>query len=389
MNERLGDALAAVLFTGILTSWASGYWPVALVQTCAFLLTAAWLVWMLSLRKRVSLELAFFPLAAIAAGGVAQLAAGATVYPSETVKAVLYWTAGASIFLLGSGVCMAARARNRLLRGVMWFGFVVSLLVTVQYFTSGGRVFWLFPAAQVRVLGPFLYKNQCAAFVELVFPIAVYQSLIDRRHSPLYLAMAATMFAAAITAASRAGLVLVVSELAAILILARTSGRVSSATLGRATLRLGAVGLALAGVVGGEVTLEKFREPQPYRVRRELLFSSLHMIRDRPWTGFGLGTWPTVYPAYARFDNGLAANHAHNDWAEWAAEGGLPLIALMALVGLWSIRPAADSLWGIGVPAVFAHSLVDYPLREPALAALMFAIMGALAARASQLSRAR
>jgi hypothetical protein len=27
------------------------------------------------------------------------------------------------------------------------------------------------------------------------------------------------------------------------------------------------------------------------------------------------------------------------------------------------------------------HSLVDYPLREPALAALLFAMMGALAAR--------
>jgi hypothetical protein len=40
-----------------------------------------------------------------------------------------------------------------------------------------------------------------------------------------------------------------------------------------------------------------------------------------------------------------------------------------------------DSLWGIGVPIIFAHSLVDYPLREPALAVLLFAMLGALAAR--------
>jgi hypothetical protein len=39
-------------------------------------------------------------------------------------------------------------------------------------------------------------------------------------------------------------------------------------------------------------------------------------------------------------------------------------------------------LWGLGIPAIFAHSLVDYPLREPALAALLFAMLGALAARA-------
>jgi len=37
---------------------------------------------------------------------------------------------------------------------------------------------------------------------------------------------------------------------------------------------------------------------------------------------------------------------------------------------------------GPGHPGVFAHSLVDYPLREPALAAMLFALLGALAARA-------
>jgi O-antigen ligase len=89
-----------------------------------------------------------------------------------------------------------------------------------------------------------------------------------------------------------------------------------------------------------------------------------------------------VYPAYARFDNGLAANHAHNDWAEWAVEGGLPFLVLIAMLAFWTVRPALDSLWGIGAPIVFVHSLVDYPLREPAIAALLFAIMGSLAARA-------
>ena len=134
--------------------------------------------------------------------------------------------------------------------------------------------------------------------------------------------------------------------------------------------------------MGWQVTAEEFRDPEPYRVRRELLVSSLTMIAERPWSGFGLGTWPAAYPAYARFDNGVTANHAHNDWAEWAVEGGLPFFVLTVLLAIWTLRPAADSLWGIGAPVVFVHSLVDYPLREPAIAALLFAIMGALAARA-------
>ena len=153
-------------------------------------------------------------------------------------------------------------------------------------------------------------------------------------------------------------------------------------SLRKTVLSMAALSLVLAAVVGSQVTLERFREPEPYRVRRELLISSLDMLSCRPWAGFGLGTWPVAYPAYARFDNGLAANHAHNDWAEWAVEGGLPFLALAVMIAIWSVRPAADSLWGLGIPTIFAHSLVDYPLREPALAALLFAMLGALAARA-------
>jgi len=101
----------------------------------------------------------------------------------------------------------------------------------------------------------------------------------------------------------------------------------------------------------------------------------------RPLTGFGLGTWSEVYPGYARFDDGLFANQAHNDWAQWAAEGGVPFLLLMLGVAGGAIRPAFRSLWGLGVFAVFLHCWVDYPMQQrPALAAFFFAMLGILAA---------
>jgi hypothetical protein len=383
LNARLADLLAALLFAGILTCWAPGYWPVALVETGAFVLCG----WVIISHRGVRAGLAGWSLIGIVAWGVWQFADGVTVYRFETGKAVMFWAANASVFVAARAACLATPLRNRFLRGLLWLGWLVSLLAVVQYFTSQGKVFWLFPAGPERVLGPFLYKNECAAFLELVFPLAVYQSLVDDRDSLLYMAMAATMFAAVITAASRAGAALVTGELLVVLLLSWRGGVIPAARLRQRAAWTAVFGVSLAAVVGWQVTLEKFREPEPYRVRRELLLSSLAMVADRPVSGFGLGTWPVVYPAYARFDNGLAANHAHNDWAEWAAEGGVPFVALMALVALWSVRPAADSLWGIGVPVIFAHSLVDYPLREPALAALLFALLGALAARAAAPTR--
>jgi O-antigen ligase len=378
MNRRLADALAALLFAGILTCWAPGYWPVALVQAGAFLLLAQVLVE----GRPVHTEFVALPVIGLVVWGAWQLTAGTSAYKFETGKALLYWAANAAAFLVAREACGSTYTRNRFLRGILWFGAALGLLTVVQYFTSEGRVFWIFPTQEARVLGPFLYKNQCAAFIELVFPLAVYQSLVDRRHSLVYVAMAATMFAVVIAAVSRAGVALVTAELTVILLLAWRRGLMPAVRLRKTVMSLAALSVVLAAVVGWQVTLEKFREPEPYRVRRELLISSLAMVADRPFAGFGLGTWPAVYPAYARFDNGLLANHAHNDWAEWAAEGGLPFLALAVMIAIWSVRPAAESLWGLGIAAIFAHSLVDYPLREPALAALLFAMLGALAARA-------
>ena len=93
------------------------------------------------------------------------------------------------------------------------------------------------------------------------------------------------------------------------------------------------------------------------------------MFRASPWHGFGLGTWPSVYPQFALFDAGAFVNHAHNEWAQWAAEGGLVALGLMLAVLAWCSKPALRSVWGLGLLAVFLHSLVDYPFLRLGLAA--------------------
>lgn len=389
MNDTLAHALAGILFIGILTCWSPAYWPHAALQAGAFLLATIWLIHAAIRRTHIHMAFGLFPISGLIACGAWQLISHGTEALMETAKATLYWGGNAALFFVTLATCGATLTRNRFLRSVLWFGFGASLITILQYFTSEGKIFWLFATSQTRVLGPFLYNDQCAAFIELLFPLAVYQSIIERRHAMVYMAMAASMFAVVMAATSRTGAVLLAGELAAILILAGSSGRVPAVQLGRTGVRVVALCAVLAAVVGWQVNTEKFRDPEPYRVRCELLASSLTMIAERPWSGFGLGAWPAVYPAYARFDNGLPIDHAHNDWAEWAVEGGLPFFVFIVVLAAWTIRPAAASVWGIGVPVVFMHSLVDHVLREPAIAAVLFAIMGALAARARVAGGAR
>jgi O-antigen ligase len=177
------------------------------------------------------------------------------------------------------------------------------------------------------------------------------------------------------------GSALALAEAVAIPAVAWRRGMMPGRSFRVALIRLAALtGLAIA-VVGGEALWQRFREPDPYGMRREMLQSSAAMFRDRPWTGFGSGTWAVAYPAYALYDDGRFVNQAHNDWVQWALEGGLPLLAAMAGFALLLARPAWRSIWGLGLLAVMLHCLVDYPIQQrPALAGWFFAMGGAAAA---------
>jgi O-antigen ligase len=72
--------------------------------------------------------------------------------------------------------------------------------------------------------------------------------------------------------------------------------------------------------------------------------------------------------------------HAHNDYLEWALEGGMPAVLLVAGF-LWWWAAAARAAWSdqgdnlrraatIASAAVLCHSAFDYPLRTTAIAAI-------------------
>jgi hypothetical protein len=77
------------------------------------------------------------------------------------------------------------------------------------------------------------------------------------------------------------------------------------------------------------------------------------------------------------------ANEAHNDWLQWASEGGVGFVAVILFFAIWVSRFAWNHLWGLGVPAIFLHCLVDYPTRNPSLDAMIFLFAGALASTAA------
>lgn len=382
--------LAAILFLGILSMWVPSRWALSAFQLAVFALAA----WQIVRRIRDGNTLAIHPTAALlgaaAVWGLLQASAGWTVDRFKTLSEVLDWTTNLAVFALAFELSADSRRRERFLNAVLWFGTALAAVSMLTVFSSPpGMVFWRFHAgSDARTLGPFVYYNQYAAFIEAVLPLALVRAILDQRRRMLYSVIGALLLASVVAGGSRAGTILCLAEAIAIPLIALGQGIVSRRTAGRVLLASVSTLVILGAVAGWGAIWKRLQEPNPYALRKDFLLSSLEMVRDRPLTGFGLGTWPEVYPGYARFDDGLFANQAHNDWAQWAVEGGIPLFLLMILVAAGAVRPAFRSLWGLGLLAVFVHCLIDYPMQQrPALAAFFFGLLGILSACKGRVAR--
>ncbi len=314
-------------------------------------------------------------LGAIALWGFVQLATNATVYRWATLNAALQNLALAAAALTAYSLFGNRSSRAFFLTAFLRFSLILSVLAVLSYWTSHGKILWVFPSAYPDNWGPFPSRNNFAQFIELSFPLALAQ--LGHPHSRWTAAIPpAILLAAGLASASRAGAILLLAEAAVGLILLYR--RRLLRRLHRPLLAFALASTALASIAGANVLLHRFAEPNPLELRRQIFRSAMNTIRTRPWGGYGLGSFSAVYPQFASFDIGATVEHAHNDWLEWSAEGGFLYAAAWATLALSIIRPALRSIWGLGIIAVFLHALADDPFARPGISLWVFLLWAAL-----------
>jgi O-antigen ligase len=143
-----------------------------------------------------------------------------------------------------------------------------------------------------------------------------------------------------------------------------------------AVLLVGAIGWA-----GADVAVNRFSvatRDLPHRVH--VWQDTLHIARDFPVTGVGLGSYATAMLIYQTGDREVMYAQAHNDYVQAAAEGGL-LVGLPALfVAIFLVRQIVhrlrtaedDPMSGwirmgaiAGLAGIAAQSFVDFSLQIP------------------------
>jgi O-antigen ligase len=110
------------------------------------------------------------------------------------------------------------------------------------------------------------------------------------------------------------------------------------------------------------------------------------MFLKKPVLGWGLGTFPIVYPQFRTFYTDFFVNEAHDDYLQLLVEMGLLGFGMMLwfLIALgrgifkklknWSseINGAVALACALGLSGILVHSAVDFNLQIPANAALFY-----------------
>lgn len=279
-----------------------------------------------------------------------QLLTGVSAVPSATLDAGIRQLS-LGLYLLAARESLNASS----LRILFWFGTVLVTLSGLQGIHAPGQALWIWSASYPDVYGPFSNRNHFAAFAVLLLPVALLSPVVRPRWARI--PAAALLYGAAVASASRAGVLLGTAELlltAVLLVMRRGSARYGAAAL---------VACCAACVAAGPQTAwARLWQPEPLFIRTDLWASTWDLIWSRPWLGWGSGTFEFVYPQFARFSTDFYVPHAHNDWLEWAAEGGLVGIVILGLLAYRWMPAVLANPWAWGVAAVLLHSLVDFPL---------------------------
>jgi O-antigen ligase len=367
-------ALVVLCAIGLLQAWTLDGFVWYIFEALIFALFIAWTVgWVLG-GLQGSWSYLFLPFLSIVLWAALQLCLGWSVYAFTTKSDAVRWACYFSIFFLASQLFGSPGREDSFRKAFAVFAFALAVVSVLQYLTGNGKIYWLFQSPEPAGLGPFLNHDHYASFVALALPMPVVEAHRSPSRRWIFLVGAATLYASVIASASRAGFILVTVELVVLILMLGFERR--------SVVAVFIITLGFAFVLGWDNLYTKLRIPDPYASRRVVAEATIDMIKASPWKGFGLGTWTLVYPAYAKIDFGLFGNAAHNDWLQWAAEGGVPLIVCLFLLFCGAVALARQAPWAIGVPVVFLHCLIDFPMQGRFLPAVLFLVFGVATASA-------
>jgi O-antigen ligase len=320
-----------------------------------------------------------------------------TAYKHDSINGILLFSAYAMLcFLAGHTLLRNAQAR-KLAVILSVYGCAVACFSLLQGVAPNGKLYWLRePRLGGWIYGPYVNHNHYAGLMEMLVPIPLVLSLTRMAHRKERLiaaAAAAVMAGTIFLSGSRGGMLALLVELmvlAIILVRQQKGPRLAVATGAFLTIMI-----ALSVWLGGAELAKRIfsisteaRSEISGGVRWNIDRDAFKMFLQRPVTGWGLGTFPVVYPQFRSFYTNFFVNQAHDDYIQLLVETGLLGFAIMVWfvialyrqawrkIGNWTsdVSGAVALACLLGVTGILIHSAVDFNLQIPANAALFYVL---------------
>ncbi len=301
------------------------------------------------------------------------------------------------------------KSREKFLWVLLFSTFLVSIYAVHQYFwgLEQTRQYLLIYRAEApitahedfmsrlytdRAFSTFLYPNTLATFLMMVLPFAVFSAVFcDRENNVKRVIFSALslliLFAFVLTFSKGGMLVLILSWLLFLLFKVPKSRRTIAAI---AFIFL--VAFVIFYVYNDKYVAEKVQPlKDSLEVRVEYWRAGLEMLKERPLTGFGLGSFGRVYAKYKLF-NAEETQMAHNNflqiWAELGIAGFLLFLSVFVFFfkqmnrkmknfdNLSSIQKIFVCGGYLSVLSFILHSLGDFSLYVFSVTSVLFMIIG-------------
>ena len=400
LQRALVLGLCAILIFAVLAFGAVEEWSTFAFEAGAAALFLLWAANQLfSEQVRLSTNPLYLPTFLFFGLILAQIALRRSAYgyvtKYETLQYVSY-----GIVLIVAAECVKEEHSRRLFAQVMGvFGVLYAFFALLQELHPNGKIFWVHSPhfTSAMIYGSYVNHNHYAGLMEMLVPIPLvlctgHMFKGGKRALAGFCAvlMATTIF----LSGSRGGMLAFILEIVLFASLAFGKKRNLRAALGSMAVCISI--LALLIFVGKGQVLGRLGDLGP-GIRWDVTKDCSRMFSHRPVLGWGLGTFPTIYPRYRSFYTNLFINEAHNDYAQLLVETGLLGFGLMLwfLARLyWYGFPTSrrwESRWDgaislaalLGCTGILLHSFVDFNLEIPANAALFYVLCGLAASRPS------
>jgi O-antigen ligase len=386
-----------LLLFGPLAFGAVEPWSILLMEAGSAALFLLWIgTQVLQGQMKIRWNPLFLPMGVFGLLIISQLVFRRSAYPhdSETL-ALLYFSYGLLCFLAAQTLVRGSQARTLALIFSL-YGAALASFALIQGISANGRLYWIRePRNGGWIYGPYVNHNHYAGLMEMLVPIPLVLSLTrlaSTKSRGTAAAAAAVMVGTIFLSGSRGGMLAIVAEfiiLAALLVKQKRGLRTA---LGIGVFLV--VVVALLVWVGGPELSKRLATAGPSHseipgdIRSNINRDGLKMFLKKPVLGWGLGTFPVVYPEFRTFYTNFFVNEAHNDYLQLLVEMGLvgfgamlwflitTYIRAFKKMKNWTgeMSGAVTLACVLGLSGILVHSAVDFNLHIPANAALFYVL---------------